>query len=255
MTRNQVLVYHKIDNKPELGLSVIPPRKFRRQIEFLLTKGYRFYTLSDLQRQSDPHNKIAITFDDGYQDVYQNAFPILKEYQIPATVFVISSYLGKENRWDTNLGILRFQHLDCKELQHLLTAGWEIGSHGLDHHCLLGHTAAAVRQQLAASKRILEHTLACEINYFAAPFGRINPRITQIARQVGYRGICGFYPWTYYQHRQNHYQIPRLAVYYFDSLKALEHKLAPDRRLVVEILKQQIISLCANGTILVNALR
>jgi len=220
-----------------------------------LGKGYQFYTLRDLQRQPESHRKIAITFDDGYQDVYQNAFPILKEYQIPATVFVISSYLGKENRWDTNLGILRFQHLDQNELKQLLAAGWEIGSHGLDHNCLLGHTADAVRHQLAESKRILEHTLGCKIHYFAAPFGRISPRIVQIAKQVGYQGICGFYPWAYYGHRKSHYQVPRLAVYYFDSLKALERKLAPDQRLISQILKQQIISFCANGTILVNSLR
>ncbi|NLA21524.1 MAG: polysaccharide deacetylase family protein, partial [Candidatus Marinimicrobia bacterium] len=101
--KNRVLVYHKIDWRSEIGASCIKPEKFQKHIEFLLNRGYEFATLSNLQANKNKPNLIALTFDDGYQDIYLYAFPILKSLGIPATIFIITDYLDRPNTWDINL--------------------------------------------------------------------------------------------------------------------------------------------------------
>ncbi len=96
ITPNRVISYHKVDIKNEIGITVVKPKKFRKQIEYLVQKGYKFVTLSELFFDND-EKKIAITFDDGYLNNYQYAFPILQEFGAVATVFIICSTIGKEN--------------------------------------------------------------------------------------------------------------------------------------------------------------
>jgi peptidoglycan/xylan/chitin deacetylase (PgdA/CDA1 family) len=253
---NRVLVYHKIDSKPELGLTCLHPRQFSRQIKYLAEKGFRFVTMSELIKpENRESNIIAITFDDGYQDVYEYAFPILQEYQAPATVFIISNYIGKYNTWDVNLGWIYYQHLDEASIRDLISAGWEIGSHGKTHRALQGMTRNEIEYELSQSKQLLEKKFNQPVNFFTMPFGNVNELIRELAKNAGYRGICGFYPFRYYRH---HYQpdiIPRLAVYRTDSLRAISNKLSGGRGLLFEVTKQNLINFCSNATIMANSLR
>jgi peptidoglycan/xylan/chitin deacetylase (PgdA/CDA1 family) len=253
---NRVLVYHKIDPKPELGLTCLHPRQFRKQIEFLAEKGFRFVTLSELiKRQGREPNVVAIDFDDGYQDVYQYAFPILKEYQAPATVFVISNFIGRCNTWDVNLGWIYYQHLDEASIGNLISAGWEVGSHGQTHRALQGMTRTEIECELSQSKQLLEEKFNQPVHFFAMPFGNVNELIRELASKVGYRGICGFYPFRYYHHCCPPDIIPRLAVYRTDSLKAISNKLGGGRGLLGEVTKQNVVNFCSNATIMANSLR
>ncbi len=87
-----------MDKKFEFGLTHVTPSQFKKQIDYLIGQGYNLVTLTDLlYRYSDDPLAIAITFDDGYEDIFDYAFPILQEYNIPATIFLISSYIGKFN--------------------------------------------------------------------------------------------------------------------------------------------------------------
>lgn len=251
-----MLVYHKIDPKPELGLTCLHPRQFRKQIEFLAGKGFRFVTLSELIKlQSREPNLIAITFDDGYQNVYEYAFPILKEYQAPATVFVISNFIGRYNTWDVNLGWIYYQHLNESNLNNLISEGWEIGSHGKTHRALQGMTRTEIVYELSQSKQLLQEKFNQPVNFFAMPFGNVNTLIRELALKTGYLGICGFYPFRYYRHHSQPGIIPRLGVYRTDSLKAISHKLSNNRGLLFEVTKQNLINFCSNATIIVNSLK
>jgi len=253
---NRVLVYHKIDPKPEVGLTCLHPRQFSQQIKFLAKEGFRFVTLSELIKSEnrEPHI-IAITFDDGYQDVYEYAFPILQEYQAPATVFIISNYIGKFNTWDVNLGWLYYQHLDEPSIRNLISAGWEIGSHGKTHRALQGMTRTAIECELVQSKHLLEEMFDQPINFFAMPFGNVKEMIRELASNAGYRGICGFYPFKYLRHYCPSDIVPRLAVYRTDSLRAISNKLSSGRELLFEVTKQNLINFCSNATIMANSLR
>ena len=131
-----MLVYHKVDPKAELGLTCVHPDTFEKQIAFLTSEGYQMVTLSDL-RLNGNNKRIAICFDDGYQDVYDYAFPVLQKYSAVATVFIIVDYIGKDNTWDVNIGGIRYRHLDEDSIHKLVESGWEIGSHSMSHLSLI----------------------------------------------------------------------------------------------------------------------
>jgi peptidoglycan/xylan/chitin deacetylase (PgdA/CDA1 family) len=214
-------------------------------------------TLTDFlfKYYNDPQ-AIAITFDDGYRDISDYALPVMKKHNIPATVFLITSYIGKRNMWDLNLGWIRYEHLGEKDIELLIDNGWEIGSHTVTHRCLVGMDKETVKYEIAESKKYLEDKFKINVFYLSLPFGKINKFILEEALSEGYKGICGFYPFQYYNNlRRNKEILPRLAVYRTDSLSSIDRKLSTGLKLRREIFKQNIINFCSNATILVNSLR
>jgi len=239
----------------EIGAGCIRPEKFRKQIEFLLNFGFEFTTLSGLTANRNKSNLIALTFDDGYQDIYTYAFPVLRNYNIPATIFLIANVIGCDNSWDVNLGGIRYRHLDSDEIKELLQNGWEMGSHGLSHHLLVGMPSSQMQAELQTSKEIIESRFNTKVRFFCAPFGKLNRKIIEMAQQVGYQGLCGFFPFKYYHLNPPDYLLLRLAVYPFDSLAAIKRKLAENWQIRPEIVKQNIVNFCSNGTVIVQKLK
>jgi len=250
------LVYHKIDPRPELGITCIHPKQFEKQIGFLADQGYQFLTLEKLVASKSVNPKaLAITFDDGYRDIHKYALPILKKYNAPATVFIITDYIGKENTWDVNLGWIRYEHLNDREIDSLIDEGWEINSHGTSHCSLRGLAEEEIIRELSRSKTMLQERFRQPIRFFAIPFGNVNERIRRLAIKTGYQGIAGFYPVKYFKIPLPLGIILRLAVYRTDSLKSIKQKLSNNSALLKEVLKQNAINLCSNATIMVNSLR
>lgn len=200
-------------------------------------------------------NLIALTFDDGYQDVYTYAFPILKDLSIPATFFLITNYLDGQNTWDVNLGWIKYHHLTCDNVTELIQNGWEVGSHGISHRILAGMSTEAMRAEIRSSKLILESHFNTNVRYFCTPFGKLNRKVISEAQSAGYQGICGFFPFKYYKGTPPDFIVLRLAVYSFDTLRALERKLITNWQLRIEITKQNVINFCANGTVIVQNLK
>ena len=106
----RILCYHRVtdDPNPALAEYAIRPADLRRQLEHLRKRGYTTLTVSQLVRafeQGMPlHKAVALTFDDGYQDLHTVADPILKEYDAEATVFVVSGLIGESAKWDREYG-------------------------------------------------------------------------------------------------------------------------------------------------------
>jgi len=179
----------------------------------------------------------------------------LHRYQIPGTVFLIAETLGQYNSWDVNLGGIKYKHLNDREIRELLQNGWEIGSHGLTHRLLVGMQTEILKSEIEYSKQIIEDRFSTPVRYFCAPFGKLNRKIIEIAKEAGYQGICGFYPFKYYTQKPPGYLMLRLAVYSFDSLRSIERKLAANWQIRVEITKQNVVNFCSNGTIIVQKLK
>ena len=108
MPKAIILMYHNIDNPPK-GARIpnlyVTPGMFRFQMWYLKMAGFQVLSVQDLvasvERGETRHNMAAITFDDGYMDFYKNAYPILKQYGYPSTVFIVSELVGKDNVWDS----------------------------------------------------------------------------------------------------------------------------------------------------------
>ena len=148
-----VLNYHQVRNS--FNSLAVSPSDFSTQMAYLINNGNGEIEL--------PDKPVIITFDDGYDDNYLNAFPILKGYGIRATVFVVPAFVGKKN---------------------YLT----IQSHTLNHTKLEELPDDEIRSELLNSKLVLEENIGKPVNFLAYPTGTYNLHIAGIARDVGYKG-------------------------------------------------------------------
>src|SRR3989338_5209539 len=105
-----ILCYHRICPMEEVGKDsrslCVTPKQFERQMFLLKALGYQPTTLQELSAHlKDQKNikkrSIVLTFDDGYEDNYTYAFPLLKKYSFPATIFLVTDWIGKKNVWDS----------------------------------------------------------------------------------------------------------------------------------------------------------
>ena len=109
-----VLAYHKVTKQWEISYTMLRPRAFERQMRYLSIKGYVGKSLRDyLANPRD--NYFVLTFDDAYESVFENAFPLLKELGFTATVFAITNYIGKNNTWDFTPGKIYSRHMDITQ--------------------------------------------------------------------------------------------------------------------------------------------
>ncbi|MTI60673.1 MAG: hypothetical protein FH762_12025 [Firmicutes bacterium] len=113
---------------------------------------------------------IILNFDDAYKGVYEHAFQEMKKYNIPAVVFVITKYLGHE------------KHLSLKQLAELKSAGWEIGSHTINHYDLTTVIPEFLHKEIIDSKQILKNNELIDNDFasFCSPNGKWSPTIEKI---------------------------------------------------------------------------
>ena len=179
-----ILMYHSIDPYARKdNLLAITPAYFKRQMRFLRDHDYNIISLEAVAGLIKGSNKIpprtiAVTFDDGYKDNYTYAFPILKEFNIPATIFVIVNEVGRPQgdrlSWD-----------DIKIMQEsgLIT----FGSHTLNHPWLPGVILEEeLKKEIGDSKRILEEKLGKKVAIFSYPLGGFNDKIRKMVIDSGY---------------------------------------------------------------------
>lgn len=151
-----------------------PVSVFQRFVEQIQKSGYGLCSMKDYLKKNIEERKswIVCTFDDGYKGLNEHALPILSKYGFTATVFICTSLIGKNNKWNTKDTILR-QHLNMNELQNLHQHGWEIASHGVSHSNLLKLTDEELEYELKISHDFLLRTWG-EIVTYAYPYGSYN---------------------------------------------------------------------------------
>lgn len=180
-----ILTYHALDDSG--SVISIAPAMFRRQMAFLAKRGYQTLTLSEAIRYlvsgiANPGQYVVLTFDDGYQSVYTEAFPVLAEFGFVATVFPITAYCGKEIGWTgptVHPGSLAL--IDWPEIKEMHAYGFEFGAHTLTHPDLSLLSAKDAEYEMLASKAALQDRLGTEVEGFAYPFGSYNSRVRTTA--------------------------------------------------------------------------
>lgn len=249
-----ILVYHKIDPRLEWGITRISPTYFKRQIELLARSGYQTISFHELFQKdfSNPdRKKIILTFDDAYQSIYQFAFPILKTYHFTASLFVISDFVGCHNQWDIHLGWRKFKHLDWKEINVLVQAGWEIGSHSSTHPDLRKCSDERLLDELLNSRVKIKKQTGQDPLVFSYPFGRYDKRIIRFVKENDYKGACTMH----YYHRDSEidpYQLPRHGIYLWDTLADFRAKLTDGIFSKIQGWKQHLITIGSSGTIMIK---
>jgi peptidoglycan/xylan/chitin deacetylase (PgdA/CDA1 family)/glycosyltransferase involved in cell wall biosynthesis/SAM-dependent methyltransferase len=183
------LIYHHIgpsrrDTYPEL---TIAPARFERHLQWLRGWGYQGITPSQWARwrtghASLPRRPVILTFDDGYADTAEHAFPLLKRYGFPATVFAVAGELGGTNRWDEHLGSGSHRLMDEDQIRNWAANGIEFGAHSLTHPDLTCLPAQQARHEIERSRDLLADVIGQPITSFSYPYGYHDGQTEAIAR-------------------------------------------------------------------------
>jgi peptidoglycan/xylan/chitin deacetylase (PgdA/CDA1 family) len=185
------LLYHKVGNAWEVGITWVRAGEFGRQMLHLHGIGWIAVSLGDALDASnggEGQRRFLLAFDDGYECVHQRAFPVLSELAWPAATFMPSGYIGRWNDWDHQLLGRRFRHLSADELREQHRSGWTVGSHGITHTDLTQLDNPGLRRELVDSKKRLEDLLGASVTWLAFPFGRYNQRVIDESASAGYTG-------------------------------------------------------------------
>jgi peptidoglycan/xylan/chitin deacetylase (PgdA/CDA1 family) len=175
-----VLMYHSIDDRGKETKLSLSPESFARQMEFLHKYRYNVVGLDKIaiymrKKEKIPPRTVAITFDDGYYNNYQYAYPVLKRYGIPATIFIIIKMVGQPG------------YLGWKEIKEMSDSGLiTIGSHTMSHLWMPAMGTRQLADELKASKDILEEKLGKSVDTFCYPIGAHDERVKKATEASGY---------------------------------------------------------------------
>jgi len=248
-----ILACHQVSDHFDLSITRQKVSQFQRGMSFLHDQGYRVVDLKEAASlgQGGEERSVALTFDDACQGVYENAFPILKEFGFTACVFVVTGYVGKQSEWDYGWGRNKRRHLNWEQIKEMADAGFEIGSHTVNHPDLTRIPKKFVEYELRISKETLEDKLGRRVDFLSYPFGRFNRYVQQEAERVGYRGA-----YTLRSHSSRNETNPfcqtRWGVYLLDSPLSLRIKIDRGRLLWMEDMKGKIINAFAGWTIMLK---
>ncbi len=248
---NRGLVYHKVSDQYEWGVTTTTPGQFKAQMLALKRLGFSFSRIRDYQATDQA---VLVTFDDGYSSIMEFAAPILEEVGGVATVFAISDYVGRKNSWDYFPEHKQVDHMPWADLRQLSDRGWEIGSHGRSHRRLIGLGQDQVRDELLVSKREIEDQVGEEVTTFCPPFNAWNSDLLSQIEDAGYTKIAISYPLTGLPSWAGEF-IPRLGVYLHDVMPLFLAKILASPLAPIEVLQQQLINLAGDGKILENWLK
>lgn len=195
MSRAIILMYHNIAHPPRgakmRGLYVTP-LMFQFQMWYLKVAGFTVVSLDEiyafLNGDSAKTDKlVALTFDDGFADFYDNAYPVLKQYEYPATVYLVADRIGESNTWDAHKLNTKKKLMDWRMIDELHKNGITFGSHTLTHPFLTELTMDQAEAEITQSKVILEEKLGSPVKHFCYPSGNYNNDIVDLVRKAGYQ--------------------------------------------------------------------
>jgi len=190
-----VLMYHKVSPYIHHGGSGlrVTPRRFKQHMNYLKKRGFNTVSLDQVINHWDngsalPPRPVVVTLDDGYENNFTFAFPILKELGFTATVFLVYDQIGGYNAWDIKRPTQpRTGLLSWEQIREMQDYGISFQSHTLTHPDLIALPPRQAKEEIALSKARLENALGLPVNFIAYPYGRTNEHIRTLVREAGYQ--------------------------------------------------------------------
>ena len=183
----------------------ISPVEFARHLDWLKDRGYttitmKEYLMARATGDSLPSKPVVITLDDGYDDNYLTAFPLLRERGMRATVFLIADKIGRKG------------YLSLEQLIEMREYGIEFGSHSMTHTDLKKSGREVQRREVRNSRRVIEDALGTDVISFCYPSGQYNLGVIEEAKVAGYMGAVTVNPGQITD-KSRVYELPRIRVY------------------------------------------
>lgn len=224
---HRAIVYHTI-SAPKTALPAnidVSPERFETHLGWLSKRRERVVPLRKFLSAPDKENLFAITFDDGFRDNLTVALPLLEKYELPMTLFIAASFIGKE------------EYLHEEDVQTLASHPLvTIGSHGFWHRHLTKASEEDVRFDLSESKKLLEEITGKEIDLLAYPFGDCNRKVERISEECGYVAA-----WSVWNGQNTPFSRWRVPLGRNDNLPRFIAKVSPIYFPVKKILKPPVI--------------
>ncbi len=188
--RPRILGYHSIGR--DASVISTPLARFRQHIEWLMENKFRLMTLREWWEasaadQSAPDRSVILTFDDGFKGILDHAAPVLNEFGIRGTVFIVTDYIGRTNAYDRALNTPEHPLLDWNEIEELKSLGWDIQLHGKQHVPVTLLDEEKLEDDLIQGKTLLEDRLGESIEFFCYPYGIFDEKAIRILKKTGFR--------------------------------------------------------------------
>lgn len=201
-----IAMYHSIDETSDKSNRlIVSPQDFQRQMSFLKRNGYNVISLEALaeiinSKRRLPKKTICITFDDGYENNYIYAYPVLKALEFPATIFVYTDAIGRPG------------YLTAKEIKEMAAGGLDIGAHTRTHFWLgAGQDLKKAKEEISGSKKELEKIISKKVASFSYPGGGFTKDARQLVVDARYKVAVATNPGRKYP-KHDPYALKRLRI-------------------------------------------
>ncbi len=203
-----IIMYHYVEYVKDINDLIrkklnINPALFDGHLKGLKEAGYKTYFVKDVSDILDGKinystQSAMLTFDDGYEDFYTDVFPLLKKYQMKATMYIVYDFIGRKG------------FMNEEEIKEILASGLvELGSHTLDHLYLKYLPESTQRKQVIESKQKLEETFGIKVKTFAYPYGAFSEETVNFVKEAGYIAAVTVIPGMQ-QSKENLFYISRV---------------------------------------------
>lgn len=199
-----IMCYHDFAEKVGRSDMVITHDTFRSQMQALKDANIPVISMSDVLawkrgEKNIPDEAVVITMDDGWEGVYQYAFPILKEFHYPFTFFLYKNYINRGGR-----------SMTIAQIKEMLAYGAEVGSHSVSHQDLRAKHGkseeayqAWLKEEISGSKKYIDELLGVSCKVFAYPYGNKSADIAQLCLDAGYEAAVTVNPQKVTWDREN----------------------------------------------------
>jgi len=203
-----IIMYHYVEHIKDVEDLVkkrldINPDLFEGHLKALKEASYKTYFVREIpdilegKIEYSSHSAV-LTFDDGYEDFYTVVFPLLKKYQMKATIYIIVDFIGRRG------------FMNEKEIKEVLDSGLvELGSHTLDHLYLKLTPETVARKQIFESKKVLEEKFKVKVETFAYPYGAFSEKTIDLVKEAGYKAAVSVIP-SMIQSKENLFYLSRI---------------------------------------------
>lgn len=196
-----IFMYHFIlddyGNYPDVE-NFLKPSTLEEQIKYIVDNGYQTIFINEIEDVYKYDKPVALTFDDCFVYFYNNAFPLLKKYNVKATVNLIFNYMNGEN------------YLTDAQVKEMIESGLvSVESHTLSHQKLTSLSLEEERKEILESKKNFEERFGIKLSTICYPIGDYNSQTIEIAKEEYKYGLA-MTGGVYYSDKHDLYSIPRI---------------------------------------------
>ncbi|TCB49817.1 polysaccharide deacetylase family protein [Acinetobacter sp. ANC 4779] len=207
----RIVMLHQVTPHEAASGMNMPPQKFEQLLQYLVKKRTHFCFVSELDQYRGKKNVVALSFDDGFLDNYQYAYPLIKKYKAKATIYLATQIEGIDT-------------LNAQQIHEMFGSGViEFGAHTQHHVNLLKLDDEEAYQEIQNSKRDVE-ALVGRCTSFAYPFGRFNEKHQQMAKEIGFKNAVSTRKKVEAYTELNQFNIPRVSTH--GAMNALQMRIA-----------------------------